>query len=193
MAEPPIDDYATPDEAINALERLDADEHRRLERLARNRSRGLRHRGWEDILNTAIERICSGSRRWRRRVPLMAFLAQTMRSVVDEFRDEESRDLSVPESNLLAPEGDVQISIFERVASSEGTPEEELIAKEALARIENLFADDAEGLGIVMARAEGYAPAETQELLDLTPTQYDSGLKRIRRRLLRSKAQEHDQ
>jgi DNA-directed RNA polymerase specialized sigma24 family protein len=116
-----------------------------------------------------------------------------MRSVADEFREQEARDLSVSESDLLASEGDVQVSIFERVASSEGTPEEELIAKETLARIENLFADDAEGLGIVMARAEGYAPAETQKLLDLTPTQYDSGLKRVRRRLLRSKAQEHDQ
>lgn len=193
MAELAIDDYATPDEAIDALERLDAGEHRRLERLARNRSWGLRHRGWEDILNTAIERVLAGTRRWRRRVSLVAFLAETMRSVADEYRDQESRNRSVAESDLLASEGNVQVSIFERVASGEGTPEEELIAKETLARIENLFADDAEGLGIVMARAEGYDPAETQSLLDLTSTQYDSGLKRVRRRLLRSKAQEHDQ
>lgn len=191
MAEPAIDDYATPDETIDALAGLSAAEHRRLERLARNRAWGLRHRGWEDILNTAIERTLAGTRRWRRRVPLVAFLAETMRSVADELRAQESRDLSVPESDLPGAE-DEQISIFERVASCASTPEEEMIAKEILARIEELFVGDEEGLGVVMARAEAYGPAETQDLLGLTPTQYDSALKRVRRKLLRGNVQDHD-
>jgi RNA polymerase sigma-70 factor (ECF subfamily) len=192
VAKPAIDEYTTPDEAVDALEGLGADDHRRLDLLARNRAWGLRQKGWPDVLNTAIERILSGTRRWPRQVPLVAFVAQTMRSVADEFRQQEGRDKVVVESDLLGGVDEPGTSIFQRVASDVATPEQELIAKETLARIEGLFAGDEEGLGIVMARAEGYSPAECHEMLDLTPTQYDTALKRVRRKLLRSNARDHD-
>jgi DNA-directed RNA polymerase specialized sigma24 family protein len=86
---------------------------------------------------------------------------------------------------LPANAGQQQSRSYNEESLSENNPgpEKEAGAREELKAIEAQFCDDDEGLAVVMARAEGYSPEEIQKMFNLNPTQYDSTLKRIRRRL----------
>jgi RNA polymerase sigma-70 factor (ECF subfamily) len=76
-------DYATPDEAAVALEQLGPAGRIRLEKIARNRLRGL-NTEWEDLLQEALTRILEGSRKWPRNLPIINFVAGVMKSLASE-------------------------------------------------------------------------------------------------------------
>lgn len=158
-------EYATADEAAVALEQLGPGGRIRLEKIARNRLRGL-NTEWEDLLQEALTRILEGSRKWPRNLPIINFVAGVMKSLASERWQQQSRSYNE-----------------ESLSESNPGPEKEAEAREELKAIEAQFGDDDEGLAVVMARAEGYSPEEIQNMFNLTPTQYDSTLKRIRRRL----------
>src|SRR5260221_4597167 len=54
-----------------------------LKRLAQLRARTVPGLDWEELLNEALLRALDGARVWPREVPLVAFLAGIMRSLVD--------------------------------------------------------------------------------------------------------------
>jgi RNA polymerase sigma-70 factor (ECF subfamily) len=64
-------------------------------------------------------------------------------------------------------------------------PERVLSARQELAQIGNLFADDPVVLGILDGLAEGLEPEQIRERLALTSTTYDTARRRMRRALLR--------
>jgi DNA-directed RNA polymerase specialized sigma24 family protein len=61
------------------------------------------------------------------------------------------------------------------------TPEEILTAKQTLEEIDQIIKDD-EAM-VVMAQLDGYSPQQIQETVGLTPSQYASTLRSIRRKL----------
>src|SRR5215472_4408636 len=79
----------------------------RLKRLAQLRARVLPGLEWDELLNEALLRTLDGSRRWPEGVPLLAFVAGIMRSLVDRRVQERRRlvehALAVSEMPLEAP------------------------------------------------------------------------------------------
>src|SRR5580693_9931518 len=107
-----------------ALAALSEEDLLRLRAIARLRARSLPDgMSWSDLLHEAVLRALAGARPWPPGVPLLAFLAGVMRSLVDEqWRRRRLLD------TLPAPEG----------AGPVNDPERVYAAAEALAAIHRL-------------------------------------------------------
>ncbi len=182
-----IDDFqnihATAAEVTAALVALSEVDLVRLKQIAQIRSVGLGPVMWEDLVNEAVVRTLSGSRRWPRYVPFIAFLAQTIRSITSEEWQRLKYEQTTVEADLGPGEDDDQ-SIAD-LAVEHIPPERDLIAGKTLNVIELLFHDDQEAIEILHGFAQGAAPEQIQASVSLTPTQYASAQRRIRRRLTR--------
>ena len=95
---------ASTEAVARALAALTSSDLLRLKRLAQLRARLLPGLEWDELLNEAVLRALDGSRRWPDGVPLLAFLAGIMRSLVDS-RASNARSATVPglEIALAAP------------------------------------------------------------------------------------------
>src|SRR4051812_46898907 len=96
----PQSDLASPREVETALTRLSSADLVRIKQLAKLRAAGLTTVDWQDLLNGAISRMLAGTRRWPKSVPLVAFVAQTMRSVASEEWRRLDQDREILESDL---------------------------------------------------------------------------------------------
>ena len=161
-------DLASPEEAAAALAALTPADRIRLEKLARNR---LRESGdaWEDLLQEAIKRILDKTRKWPRHVPLVAFVAEVMRSLASEYRRQQQQ---------FRPD-----NLAKEPVSGNPGPDREAEARSEMKAIEDYLDDDDQALAVAMAKFEGYSPEEIQTMFTLTSTQYDSTLRRIRRKM----------
>lgn len=177
-------DHLSTDEVIAALAQLGTADLVRLERLARRYGYG--EVDWEELLNTAFERVIGGSRKWPRGLPWRAFLPGVLRSIAGEFRNKAKPRAS---TDILATvlQGDDELGrdILESIPSADPPPEEILAARETLAEIEHMFDDDEHGLAVVLAKADGLSPIEAQAMFGMTATEYDSAMKRVRRAFLK--------
>lgn len=165
---------------MDVLSGLSPADHTRMERLARMHARGM---DWQDLLNTALERILSGSRQWPRHLPFWGFLPGVLRSVASQMRDQMERR-ATPFSALAAA-GEDPGELADNLAVEATTPDKILTAQELLAEIENLFTDDDHAYAVILARQEGLSPAETMIQFEMTKTEYDSAQKRVRRAFLK--------
>jgi RNA polymerase sigma-70 factor (ECF subfamily) len=103
-------------------------------------------------------------------VPLLAFLAGVMRSLVDEqWRRRRLLD------TLPAPEG----------AGPVNDPERVYAAAEALAAIHRLFATDMPATRVITGLLDGMTADEIRRHYGLSVVEYDTARRRIRRTLLR--------
>jgi len=157
----------------------------RLKRLAQLRSFGLIALDWQDLLQESIVRVLAGSRHWPADVPLMAFLAQTMRSIANEEWASPARQRMTNESDFgirTAQSSDSEVTIND-IAVEEVDPERLILARNSIAHIETIFKDDAEALAILRGFAQGNSPDEIRQEASLTLTNYESAQKRIRRKI----------
>lgn len=138
----------------------------RLEKISRLYARGLQPTEGMDLLNEAFARALEGKRRWPRNVPIVAFLAQVMRGLASDIRDS------------LPTKANPAVDLFDD--SCEG----ELNIIELIKEIMAIFKDDEEALSVLEYRIQSYSPKEVQDFLNMTPTQYGTILKRIRRKWL---------
>ncbi len=173
------------DNVESAWRGLSAQDHIRLKRIAQVRAFGLPDMEWQDLVQEAVTRTLSGSRKWPSDVPFLAFLAQTMRSIANEQWLLRNRRNEVSQSDFS--EGEKQESaIFgylDSVAVDHISPERQLLATRAITDLENYFAEDAEALLLLRGIAEGSTPVELQQAYGLTKTKYESAQKRIRRKI----------
>jgi RNA polymerase sigma-70 factor (ECF subfamily) len=165
-----------------AIQSLSEGDLLRLKALARLRARSLPGVEWADILNETIMRALSGTRRWPPGVPIISFLAWSMRSVCDEYWRKTRRERRVivgavgtsatwpPDQADEAPDVD---------------PERTAAAVQMLAVLDSLFAHDETALKIIAGLEDGLSAAEIRLRYGLSETDYDSARKRMRRTLLR--------
>lgn len=152
----------------------------RLKAIARLYARGLPPDvDWEDLLQEALTRVLVGTRATPADVPAVAFIAGVMRSLRTEHRRRFLRAMreTLAESKPGGREVDVR--------DESPLPDRVLGARQELARIRALFADDPVALGILSGLAEGLEPEAIRQALGLSPTAYDSARRRMRRALLR--------
>ena len=165
-----------------ALEALSDTDLLRLKALARLRVRGLPGLEWTDLLNEAVVRALAGSRRWPAGVPLLSFLAGTMRSVADGHW----RRLRLERQVVVATAADDPRAIAGQADDSAAAdPERAAAASQMLSALDRLFATDAAALKVIAGLAAGLGPAEIRARTGLGETEYNSARKRMRRALLR--------
>jgi DNA-directed RNA polymerase specialized sigma24 family protein len=154
-----------------ALVALPEEELLRLRAIARLRARSLPGRmEWSDLLHEAVMRALAGTRLWPPDVPLVVFLAGVMRSLCDEHWRRQHRQ------DALSIQDD---------AGGSHDPERTCAAVEALAAIHRLFASDEAAMKVITGLIEGMGAEEIRRHYDLTPMEYDTTRRRIRRAMLR--------
>lgn len=175
-------DLASTDELRAALAQLSAADAVRLRQIARLRSAGTAWT-WEDLLQEAITRGLEGTRRWPKCVALAAFLAQTMRSIA--YDERHAGEVEVSESDLSTADEAIVLR-----ASSQNTPDKQLGVKQALTQVQTLFEGDEVAFSVLVSMAENQSPEAIRAELGLTPTQYATVQRRIRRKLVAFKGLE---
>jgi DNA-directed RNA polymerase specialized sigma24 family protein len=153
----------------------------RLQGLARLRARGLPGAvSWSDLLHEAIVRALDGSRQWPAGLPFLAFLAGVMRSLCDEIWRRRRREVALI---AFGDEADA-----ERLDVACPAPDQERVfaAIEAINSIHRLFAADTIAMRIVAGLEAGLSAEEIRATHDLSPVEYDSARRRMRRSLLRA-------
>jgi RNA polymerase sigma-70 factor (ECF subfamily) len=165
-----------------AIQSLSEGDLLRLKALARLRARSLPGIEWADILNETIMRALSGTRRWPPGVPIISFLAWSMRSVCDEFWRKTRRERRV----IVSTEGTSDHwTPHQADESPHADPERTAAAVQMLAVLDALFARDETALKIISGLEDGLSAAEIRLRYGLSETEYDSARKRMRRTLLR--------
>jgi len=157
-------ELASPAEFARVVGRLAASDRRRLELIARARAGGLAATDWRDLLQESVARTLEGSRRWPRTVPIIAFLAQTMRSIASEQRQRGSECEVDAEAVAAAPQEDPH-----RIAE----------ASDQLRHIQARFAGDDKVRAFIEGLQKGETARETQGRTGMTATEYDAARKRF--------------
>ena len=147
-----------------AVGRLTAGDQTALILIAKHHARNNRTRyEYEDLVHEAICRVLDGRRAWPRDVPATVFLGGVIRSIAWEWK----RDLLNEEVE----------------AGDEGAVERGTLAKIDVKKIIALFDDDPIAQEIVIGMMDGARGEELEQASGLSPTEYESKRKKIRRRI----------
>jgi DNA-directed RNA polymerase specialized sigma24 family protein len=162
---------ASTEAVAQALAALTSADLVRLKRLAQLRARLLPGVEWDELLNEALLRALDGSRQWPVGVPLLAFLAGIMRSLVDA-RAQERRRLA---ERTLGEVGHCTTS----------PSEAQLHARQCLAAIAQFFASDPDVLALIAGLAQQYMGGADKAAPRLSQKGRDAARKRLARTILR--------
>lgn len=184
-----MENAATREEVVAALEALTRREHLRLEQFARWRMRGLgraaQSRDWEDLLREAIAATYEGNRRWNKgSVDFSRHLIGVMRSISSHWRDQFNPDEAFLESEviLVTPEGKTSNPMLE-AASPASDPERALEAKEEVERIERIASKNPLAWLILDGLRGGMTGPEIREALEVSQKDYETAMKWLRRNI----------
>lgn len=188
----PEDNYASLEEAAEAIVGLSSKDLATLQKLARSywedRMSGPNAASDpEDLFQEAIVRTLRGKRRWRRSVTIIKHLVRTMESISwDALRARRAQPHAWTKETVedIDPgdhDDDSDASVVVDV----------VLAREELARIEALFEYDQEALEVLQCRSLGLLPSETCARLSIERSRYDTVSKRIWRKLTKSAENNH--
>ena len=148
-------------EIENLIGRLTVADRTRLIRIAQKYEGRIKYEP-EDLVNEALCRVLDERRSWPRRVETMPFLVGVIKSIASEWKQD-----------LL--EG---IDFEDERAKERG-----ILAGIEIRRIIALFDDDPIAKKIFVWMAEGKRGEELEQASGLSPTEYQSKRKKIRRRI----------
>jgi DNA-directed RNA polymerase specialized sigma24 family protein len=128
-----------------------------------------------DLLHEALCAAIMGDRKCPRRVPFMAFIVQTMRSIASHHREKRQRE---PADGGAAQEA--------RPVFSDSTldPEQMLIERESedtVRAIHDCFEGDEQAQTVVLGWSEGYRGKELRDFVGVDQAALDYAIKRVRR------------
>ena len=186
----PDDVAATPAEIAAAIEALTPGDWARLKLFADYRIRKLGPKAksmtGDDLLQTALADLLGDVRRWNKsKVGFMGLLTGAMQSISNNWvRSYDEADTPVVEADLRRENDEGEIySPLDKAEEPGPNPEQRLSAKQTLELIDNLFKDDEKAQMVLTAWQEGYEPAGVRELWGLSQNEYNTIVRRIRRRL----------
>jgi hypothetical protein len=184
----PEETAATPAEIYQAIEALRPAELLRLKKYAQFRIRGLgrasQGRNDEDLLYEALNATLVGNRQWNTSVSFLAHLLGALRSISSHWKEQFDVDEALLEAEVISTTSEGKAyNPYLNARSTNPDSESILAAKQEVAAIEQLLADDPLALNIIGGwRAEMTGP-EIQEALGLTRTEYETTVKRLRRKI----------
>lgn len=125
-----------------------------------------------------------GKRRWNKNVRLAWHLIGAMRSISSHWREQFDHNEPLLESEILrtSEEGDV-LSPLGGAGCDAPDSERILLAKEEVERIEKAVADDKVVAGVLDGMRAELSPSEIRKALRLSVTEYETAVKRLRRRV----------
>lgn len=175
-------DHLAADEVRAGIEGLSEADWVRLKKVANayGRSRRLNP---DDLLQEAFARALEGGRRCPRRVDIVRFLAETMRSIASD--DLKSRKRK-PELQLVPKVGGdeaVEFDIADDAPNTEDLMASRQEVERMIASLLTLFDDDLIARTIVEGDMEGMEAEELRVLTGLDKTAYASKRRLIRRRI----------
>lgn len=174
-------DVLTLDELKGKLSNLPDAEWIRLGRASDALCWGLAIQG-QDLLNEIFCRALEGKRNCPVDVPVVVFLIRAMESHVSAYIKKRNHDAL--EQAVMIDDGDPENSgIVVDLQSGMDTPEEILLAKQMVEKIDQSFNGDEKAQMVFMGQFDGLSPQEIQEVAGLSPVEYASTLRSIRRRL----------
>jgi len=183
---PPLVDkrILTPAQTALALELVDQMDLLRLKSIARLYVRGLPPEiAWDDLLQEALTRVISGSRRRPEGVTTVAFVAGILRSLRTEYWRRVTRESGGHGKLRIDHENDESLALD--LPDPAAGPERALSARQELDAIKQLFAADPVALKIIDGLGEGLSADQIRCSTGLSKTDYDSARRRMRRILLR--------
>jgi DNA-directed RNA polymerase specialized sigma24 family protein len=183
---PPLVDkrVLTPAQTALALELVDQMDLLRLKSIARLYVRGLPPEiAWDDLLQEALTRVISGSRRRPEGVTTVAFVAGILRSLRAEYWRRVTRESGGRGKLCIDHENDESLALD--LPDPAAGPERALSARQELDAIKQLFAADPVALKIIDGLGEGLSADQIRRSTGLSKTDYDSTRRRMRRILLR--------
>jgi DNA-directed RNA polymerase specialized sigma24 family protein len=167
--------------ALDVVTRLDL---LRLKSIARVYARGLPPEVvWEDMLQEALTRVITGSRRRPEGVTTVAFVAGVLRSLRADHWRRANRDFGGKHRLSIGHEDDDSRALA--LPDPAPGPERTLNARQELIAIQQLFADDPTALKIIDGLGAGLSAEQIRHATGLSTTDYDSARRRMRRTLLR--------
>jgi DNA-directed RNA polymerase specialized sigma24 family protein len=150
----------------------------------------------DDLIQIALTDLLEDTRRWNKNeVTFVMWLVGAMRSISSNWaRSYKKEKNPVVEADLVRENEEGQIfSPLEAIPDPSPGPAKQLRDKETLGLIDDMFKDDEQAQMVLTAWQEGYDPAGVRELWDLSQNDYNTIVRRIRRRLATSGvAADHD-
>lgn len=173
-----------------AIEELSPEDERRLERAARYHIKGLgrfaRGRSADELLQEATTAMYIGAddakvgRHWpKNQVPFVRFLDQTMRSIASHWLEAAEREVLDSETVVETEQGET-VSLLSQTPHPAPLPDRELIAKEEVRKILELFDGDSEAWVILEAWKLGMKGPEIIEEYGLSKSAFEAACKRVR-------------
>ena len=174
-------DVLTLDELKGKFNNLSDAEWIRLGRASDALCWGLAIQG-QDLLNEIFCRALEGKRNCPVDVPVVVFFIRAMESHVSAYLKKRNHDAL--EQAVMFDDGDPENSgIVVDLQSDMDTPDEILLAKQTVEKIDQSFSGDEKAQMVFMGQIDGLSPQEIQEVAGLDPVKYASTLRSIRRRL----------
>ncbi len=178
----PAEEYATDEEVVAAIRSLTNADGVRLGKIARFRARGLAGLGLglsaDDLLQEAIKRTLGRTRRWRKKVPFVMHLSKTIRSISSHAPDELKGGVVVPAASTRIPTAG---STASRSSSRLGTRSAPLLSLNSSRRSRRSSQTTPEVALVLDGLASGMKGPEIQHDLQITETQYETIMTRLRR------------
>jgi DNA-directed RNA polymerase specialized sigma24 family protein len=169
--------HLSPEEVVERIDSLTADELQRLWIIERRRIDGTDF-GERMLFQEAVCQAILGERRCPRDVSFVAFLAQSMRSVASHRRERLSRQ--VPANDDAVPQRRAGVSL----TTDQLDPEQTLIEREAddiVKVMTDLLEGDDEAQLTIMAIVDGKKGKELRDELGIDQPRFDYIMKRIKR------------
>ena len=171
--------HLSTDEVWAVIDSLSADDKTRLGRIER------RHRGGTDftdgeLVHNAICSAIEGTRKCPRNTVVIAFLAETMRSLASHRRKRLERQVSL----TISDDGHEAGGRERDWPSGDPNAEEQLITKEAvdvMAAIHDIFKEDEPAMLVLRGWAEGMRGKDLRHFASVDQAGLDYIIKRIRR------------
>jgi hypothetical protein len=194
--EPPVPsapDDPAPAEIAGAIEELFNDEANlnKLNDYARylilGIGRAAEHYDADDLLAEAVSRTLGGERKWNRQaVDITGHLIGVMESIsshrAESIAARKIATYTETEVTRRNSDGD-EVSLLQQYPSGHPDPERIAAAKQELESIEESFRDDKEVTELLEAMKLGVTSGpEIQSLLEISQQEYDTRMKRLRRR-----------
>jgi DNA-directed RNA polymerase specialized sigma24 family protein len=173
-------DYATPEEVEQAVKSLTDADHVKLMMIARSfcnrRKLAMSVVEPEELLSEAIVKTCLMDKKWNKAISIVRHLDRAMENISGHLVGERTKIIAFPDG--LAP------------ADDEGQAQEDRGGTGKATEIVNaVFGDDKEARQVFLMRVEEVPISQILKKLDLTPSQYETITRRIRRRISKFLAQ----
>lgn len=128
------------------------------------------------ILRETIKSALSGDRHWCTEVKFMTFLQQALRSNADNYHKKQRRMYRLLKAGNVGDEGkspEEKLLMYEH----------EVLVKKRYDEVWKIFKDDNVVESIFLGREEEMKPQEIMDTFDISKTEYNSALRRIRRKI----------